>query len=183
MNPIIKIEHQEEVLEYKKIKEAILTIINKAGQDYLFIKIESDYVDFTEKEREEFSRSEKAPLLFTFDFVNIELEGFPVNFNDPDLLLPDSLEFEDGSVESEQGNARYATLYIRHHLEIRKNNISLAKEDGSYILTWSGIVDDINYYDEKAKPNNIYINLPIAVKKYDSVDQYYQIEFRDKLKK
>jgi hypothetical protein len=139
----------------------------------LFIKIESEEVSFSEKQIQEFERADKYPLLYTFNFASFELENQPVDVNSVEQLVGKTLEFEGDS---------NSTLCIRHHLEIgNNNNITVERTNEGYVLMWTGITDDINYYDGRAKPNSIYIKTPVQLKTYPSVDQYYEMEYRSKI--
>ena len=180
--PIIQINHQDELLEYKDIKEAIVTVVRENNQNFLFIKIETEEIEFSNEQMAGFKKEDKYPLISTFNFVNIELEGYPVDFASPTSLVDKPLKFNEGWIEGDNETTAYATLYIRAHFEIKDNTIRLLKQGEAFILEWTGVTKDINYYDETAKPNSIFILTAVQLKSYSSVDNYYEIEYRSKLK-
>ena len=181
-DPIIQIHHQDESLEYKDIKEAIVAVVKEDNQNFLFIKIDTEEIEFTGEQMAEFEKQDKYPLISTFNFVNIELEGYPVDFASPTWLLDNTLRFKEGWINNDNETIAYATLYIRAHFEIKDNTIRLLKQGEAFILEWTGVTKDINYYDETAKPNSIFIRTAVQLKSYSSVDNYYEIEYRSKLK-
>jgi len=169
---LITIQQQDETLHYSSIKEALIGFVKEGETGLLFIKIETAAITFSKEQIKEFEREDKYPLLYTFDFASFELENQPVDVNGVEQLVGKTLEFDGG---------HNAILYIRHHLEVRDNKIVVERIGEDYILTWTGITDDINQYDDRARPNAIYIKTPVQLKIYDSVDQYYELEYRSKV--
>lgn len=165
---IFKIEHQDETLSFDTMKEALVGFVKvNEAKGLLFVKVETEEVSFSRKQIKEFERLDKYPLIYTFNFAIAEVENQPVEVSNLEQLIGRTLEFEsDGE----------AILYVRAHFDISQNKLLIEQEGENYILTWTGVTDDINYYDERAKPNRIYVRTPIKLMQFDSADEYYELE-------
>ena len=166
--PHFKIEHQDETLSFDSIKEVLVGFVKvNEAKGILFVKIETEEVSFSDEQIKEFERLDKYPLSYTFDYAIAEVENLQVDIGELKHLIGKSIQFEsDGA----------AVLYVKAHFDINENKILIEQEGDEYVLTWTGVTDDINYYDERAKPNRIQIRTPIKLMEFGSADEYYEME-------
>lgn len=170
--PLFTIGNEENTLAFTHLKEALVGFVNQGASGLLFIKIMTEEKIFTREQLLEFESANSYPLIYTFNSASAELEDLSVRAERVEDLIDKILPL-DGT--------GHAMLYVKHHLEIRDNKILLSRNEHGFLLTWTGITNDFNHYDDKAKPSKLYIQTPVVVKTYESVDQYYEVEYRNKL--
>ncbi len=147
MNEYLKIYHQDSTLHFAGFEKAFVRLYqNKETSQFkatnlIDIELKCCLQNKVSNER--------------FDFIQtaaLNLYQFPTNLSDSDGLEELTIEIPEAPLGEKQHNSDIF-MYLGFGVTITQSSIYFKKFENDYFINWKGIAEDIDYYDERAKPN------------------------------
>jgi len=143
----IRIHHQDGTVEYN-VTSAKYGFLG----DKLFLEIEGE-------------PAREHRFAKHFPLCGVELNQLPVGGSEISACFDREFVIPMSQVEEEP--FRYTNFYLGTHYDLDENHIRFLKEKKTVVLEWQGVAPDVNYYDQRAKPNAVEIRCPIKPGLFD----------------
>lgn len=144
MEEYIKIYHQDGLISYAGSSDAQVVFYTRDKKTFLDVSITNNNKPVSET-NQDLSFLSSAHLEFTqFPFTKSQFK----NLESECIEIPDEFQY------SEMYNSDIF-MSLGFGVTIDYNKIWFTKQQNDYYIHWNCIGTDINYYDERAKPNRI----------------------------
>jgi len=162
MKEYLKITGQDELILFKELRISDMMLTPTTDGQFRFdLDIKTFNGQYPESEINEIEKDTGHNINRDISYVWLTIENKPLNQQQASSVK--NIDFEIKKGWDEENGEGLASAYFGWGIELFNNKISIREVENEIWLNWTANSDDVNYYDERAKPTmyefNVKVNL------------------------